>query len=250
MTVNIRRFLPFLAVGAMLLAAPSASHASLRALTEVAPLTDAKASCPGFEPKDCAIIVVRQTGFQAKVTTTRNYAVAKTNGSLVAWTVSLYAPSATDSKKLSDGYGGTPKIAVVVLEPQSGKGANYKVVQKGPLVDVSKYLGSTPTFALPEALPVKKGQVVGITVPTWAPILHLGFGPDTSWRSSRPLKETLAGDFSKQQALVGSNEKGSFKALYQRARLAYSAIMVPTPKTVATTTTKKKAPAKRSAARR
>lgn len=236
MTVTSRRFLPLFAAIAMALVAPSAASASLKALTEVAPLGDAKASCPGFEPKDCAIIVVRQTGFQAKVTTTRNYAVAKRAGSLVAWSVSLYAPSEADTKKLSDGYGGTPKIALVVLEPTTGKGkeklkVGYKVVQKGPLIDVSKYLGTTPTFALPEALPIKKGQVVGITVPTWAPILHLGFGADTSWRSSRPTKDTREGNFSAQRALVGSTEEASFSALYQRARLAYGAVMVPTPAT-------------------
>ncbi len=230
MIVTTRRLLPLLAFCAALLGAPQAANASVTALSEIAPLGDSKASCPGFEPKQCAIIVVRQTGFQAKVGTTRNFAVAKSHGSLVAWTISLFAPSAADTKKLSDGYGGTPKVAPVVLAPL-GK-SRYRVVGKGPLVDVSKYLGTTPTFALPEALTVKKGYVIGLTVPTWAPILQLGLGSDTSWRSSRPLKETVSGDFSKQRALVGDTDQGSFTALYQRARLSYSAIMVPTPKTV------------------
>lgn len=221
--VTKRRFLPFLAaVAALLGAAPAGA-----AISEISPLGENRAGCPGFAAKDCAIIVVRQTGFQAKVGPTRAFTTAKTDGRLVAWSVSLFGTSESDTKKLSDGYGGTPKIAPVVL---NGLGkSRYRVVQKGALVDVSDYLGTTPTFALEQSLPVKKGQVIGLTIPTWAPILQLGMGSDTSWRSSRPLKETVAGNFSRQRALVGETTDAGFGALYQRARLAYSAYIVPTP---------------------
>ncbi|MFT4034560.1 MAG: hypothetical protein QM679_03180 [Patulibacter sp.] len=205
------------------------------ALTEIAALGDNKPGCPGFDADNCRIVLVRQTGFQAKVGTTKSFTTAPSSGSLVAWTLPLASVSSSQVSKVNALYGGAPSVALVVLDPL-GK-SNFKVVQKGPLVDVTNYLGTSPTFALPTALPIKKGQVVGITVPTWAPVIQLGLGADTSWRSTRPLQEAMKANFSTQRALLGSNTQASFAALYQRARLAYSATFVPTP-AVATSTSK------------
>lgn len=224
--------LPFLAVAALLgLAAPASA-----AISEIAALGDNKPGCPGFDANDCRIVLVRQTGFQAKVGTTKNFTTAPADGHVVAWTLPLAAVSASQVKDVNSNYGGAPRVALVILAPL-GK-SMFKVVQKGPLLDMTKYLGTTPTFALPTALPIKKGQVIGITVPTWAPVIQLGLGADTSWRSTRPLKEAVQDKFSEQRALVGSTTTGSFAALYQRARLAYSATFVPTPTPAKSTTTK------------
>ncbi|MBJ7470189.1 MAG: hypothetical protein JHD16_02765 [Solirubrobacteraceae bacterium] len=217
------RFFPLFAVLAGL-AAPASANA---ALTEIAPLGTASAGCPGFAEQDCAVVLARQTAFQAKVGTTKAFTTVKSSGHVVAWTVSLVSVSAEGVKNVNSRYGGAPRAALVVLAPL-GK-SRYKVVEKGPLVDLTKYLGTNPTFALPTALPVKAGYVVGITVPTWAPMLQLGLGGDTSWRSSKPLKESVDKDYRPQRALVGTNAEASFGALYQRVRMAYSAVMVPTP---------------------
>lgn len=224
-----RHLLPLLA----LLAALVAPAAATAGVTELAPLGTSVAGCPGFAEKDCGIVVVRQTGFQAKVGTTKAFTTAKTSGDVVAWSISLAAVAASKVKNVNKQFGGAPRAAVVVLAPL-GK-SQFKVVQKGPLVDLTKYLGTIPTFALPTALPIKPGQVVGITIPTWAPVLQLGLGSDTSWRSSKPLKESVAKDYRPQRALVGTNADASFAALYQRARLAYSATVVPTPTPAKTT---------------
>jgi hypothetical protein len=206
------------------------------AISEIAALGENKPGCPGFDAKNCRIVLVRQTGFQAKVGTTKNFTTIPSNGHIVAWTLPLAAVSASQVEDVNSRYGGAPKVAVVVLAPQ-GKSV-YKVVQKGPLLDVTKYLGTTPTFALPTALPVKKGQVVGITVPTWAPVIQLGLGADTSWRSTRPVKDVVQENFASQRALVGSTTTGSFAALYQRARLTYSATFIPLPTPAKSSTSK------------
>lgn len=218
-----RALLP-LAASIAALSAPSASQA---AVSEIAPLGTATAGCPGFEAQECKIVVVRQTGFQAKVGTTGAFSTASSDGHVVGWTVSLAGVDASKIKTVSDSYGGAPRAALVVLAPL-GK-SRFNVVQKGPLEDLTNYLGTSPTFVLPTALPIKKGQVVGITVPTWAPMLATGLAADTSWRSSKPLKEVVADDFKTQRALVGDTTQGFFGALYQRARLAYSATVIPTP---------------------
>ncbi len=234
--MNRRLLLPLLSSIAAF-AAPSAATA---AVSEIGALGTATAGCPGFAQEDCKIVVVRQTGFQAKVGTTKAFTTVPSSGHLVAWTVSLAAVSAAKVKEVGADFGGAPRLAIVVLEPL-GK-SKFRVVEKGPLTDVTNYLGTTPTFALPTALPVKKGQVVGVTVPSWVPMLQTGLGADTSWRSSKPLKEVVAKDFRTQRALVGDTTEGFFGALYQRARLAYSAAFVPTPPM---TPTPKKTPAKK-----
>lgn len=218
-----RFLLPLFAIFAVLASPVGASAA----LTELGPLGTSTAGCPGFAADDCRVVVARQTGFQAKVGTAKSFTSSKTSGDVVAWSVSLVSVPAAKVKEVNESYGGAPRAALVVLAPL-GK-SRFRVVQKGPLVDLTKYLGTTPTFALPTALPIKSGQVVGITVPTWAPLLQLGLGGDTSWRSSKPLKESVAQDYRPQRALVGTSTDASFAALYQRARLAYSATMVPTP---------------------
>jgi hypothetical protein len=225
-TIVNKRALLALAASTAVLAAPSAASA---AVSEIAPLGTTAAGCPGFTDNECLIVVVRQTGFQAKVGTTSGFSTAPSNGTVVGWSISLAGVAADKLKNVSANYGGAPRAAVVILAPL-GK-SQFKVVQKGPLVDLTDYLGTTPTFALPTALPIKKGQVVGITVPTWAPMLATGLGADTSWRSSKPLKEVVAKEYRTQRALVGDSVQGSFAALYQRARMAYSAVFIPTPST-------------------
>lgn len=232
-----RRISPILLlIAAAILGAFSAPASA--SISEIAALGDNKPGCPGFEPLDCRIVLARQTAFQVKVGSTKSITTAPSDGHIVAWTLPLAGVSASNVTKGNSNYGGAPQASLVILAPL-GK-STFKVVQKGPMVDVTKYLGTTPTFALPKALPIKKGQVIGLTVPTWAPVIQLGLTSDTSWRSSRPMKEAVAGDFSKQRALVGAATQAPFTALFQRARLTYSATFVPTPTPAKTSTSKTK----------
>ena len=75
--------------------------------------------------------------------------------------------------------------------------------------------------------PVKKGQLLALSVPTWAPALQVNLGGDTSWRSSR--ERGSCNDTADQSALVGSRESAQFYCLYRTARLTYSATLVSTP---------------------
>lgn len=197
------------------------------AILELGPLGTATPGCPGFTPANCRIGVVKQTGFQAKVGTTKNFSTANANGYIVAWTIPLPALTTTQVREASKTRGGAPRAQIVVLAPLGS--SKFKVVGRSPMVDLSRYMGTSPTFALAKALPIKKGQVVGITVPSWAPSLQLGVGSDTSWRSTRPLKEAAADNFTTQRALVGETTTGTFTALYQRARLVYSTTFIPNP---------------------
>ena len=82
-------------------------------------------------------------------------------------------------------------------------------------------------FPLAKSIPVKKGWVVALTVPTWAPALAVGLGADTSWRASRG-KGTCE-DTSTNTVQTQPNQLAQYYCLYRTARLAYSATLVTAP---------------------
>ena len=80
------------------------------------------------------------------------------------------------------------------------------------------------TYPLARTLPIRKGQYVALTVPTWAPVMQLALGSDTSWRSSRPA--TSCTDLTAQFALLGKRTMALFRCLYRNVRLTYSATFI------------------------
>ncbi len=53
-----------------------------------------------------------------------------------------------------------------------------RVTAASPLQTLTPYFGQTVQFPLTTSLEVKKGDIVALTVPTWAPALALGLGKD------------------------------------------------------------------------
>jgi hypothetical protein len=94
-------------------------------------------------------------------------------------------------------------------------------------VKLQPYFGKTAQFPLETTIPVKKGYIVALTVPSWAPALALGFGDDTSWRASRPKAGCTTTGTQTTQTAVGSAVQ--YYCLYQTARLTYSATLISTP---------------------
>lgn len=210
-----RLFLLALAASLALPAAASAKIAEMGALPE-----GARGSCPG----NCQA-VSRTTGYQAKVGPERNLYRASANGRIVAWTIALGKPGPKQVAYFSEHLGAVSQAAVVVLAP--GKKLAHRVVAKAPLQTLTDYFGTTVQFPLARSLPIKKGQYVALSVPTWAPALQIGLGGDTSWRSSRGAANCAATD--RQSALLGRRTTGSFRCLYRTARLTFSATFIDTP---------------------
>ncbi len=206
------------ALGLLMVAAAPAGAA----VTELGEMTeDMRGSCP----KSCQA-VSRTTGYQAKVGPERSLYKAPSDGRIVAWTLALGKPGPKQTAFFTQRLGGEARAAVVVLAP--GKQLSHTVVAKSRLISLTPFFGQTVQFPLEETLPIKKGQFVALTVPTWAPLLQIGLGGDTSWRSSRGMKTCT--DTATQSALVGSRSVGQFGCLYRTARLTYSATFISTPK--------------------
>ena len=92
---------------------------------------------------------------------------------------------------------------------------------------LTPYFGTTVQFPLDKTIPVKKGWLVALTVPTWAPALAVGLGADTSWRASRG-KGTCP-DTQTQTAQTQPNQLAQYYCLYRTARLTYSATLITNP---------------------
>lgn len=221
-----------LAAAALILSVALPAGASAK-ITEMGALADGvRGSCPGDARDDSCQALTRATAYQAKVGPDRTLYQAPADGRIVAWTVALGKPGPKQSAYFEERYGGIAQATVVVLD--DGKKLSRTVTAKAPLEKLTDYFGQVVQFPLDQALPIKKGQYVGITVPTWAPVLQLYLGSDTSWRSSR--SQTGCTDYTTQFGLLGKRTSAFFRCLYRTARITYSATFIPTP--VAPTTTK------------
>jgi hypothetical protein len=219
---NMTRFrvLPSSAVlaGIAALALPAAAPA---AITELGQLPD---GVLGVCPLNCQA-VSRTTGYQAKVGPDRALYRAPADGRIVAWSIALGNPGPKQTAFFAERLGGESQAAVVVLGTEAK--LVRRVVAKGPLQRLTDFFGQVAQFPLERTLPIKKGQYVGLSVPSWAPALQLALGSDTSWRASRP--KDSCNDTSTQFALVGERRAVPFGCLYKTARLTYSATFIPTP---------------------
>jgi hypothetical protein len=200
------------------LAVPGAASAKI---TEIGALPG---GVRGGCPENCQA-VSRTTGYQAKVGPDRALYQAPADGRIVAWTIALGKPGPKQTAFFTERLGGESQAALVILAPD--KKLARQVVAKAPLQTLTDYFGTIVQFPLDRSLPVKKGQYIGLTVPSWAPALQIGLGSDTSWRASRPADSCVAGPA--QTALVGTRASARFACLFRTARLTYSATFISTP---------------------
>ncbi len=218
-----RKILAALPLGAILtLVAPAISLATLSEVGVIPATTPPTTpSCP-----TSCLAVTRTTGFQVKVGKTRNLGTVPREGTVVAWTISLGKPNATQIKYFNSNEGGAASAALAVLRPVPKPNLAYKLVAQSPTVQLQKYFGKTVQFPLASTLPVKKGDVLALAVPTWAPALALGFTSETSWRASRLRSQCTNTSVQSMQQLGGSVQ---YYCLYREARLTYSATLISTP---------------------
>jgi hypothetical protein len=219
-----RTSLAVIASAALVLALPAIAPATLAEVGVIGATTPVTVpSCPGTP----CLAVSRTTGFQVKVATANNLVSAPRAGTVVAWTITLGNPNAAQIKFFDANEGGPSEAGIAILAPQKKPNLTYKLVAQSPLVKLQPYFGKTAQFPLETTIPVKKGYIVALTVPSWAPALALGFAANTSWRASRPKAGCTSTSSQTTQTAIGSAVQ--YYCLYQTARLTYSATLISTP---------------------
>jgi hypothetical protein len=194
------------------------------------------AACP-----DTCQAIGQVSGFQTQQGTRQLPYRLRSNGKVVAFTVKLGKPNASQVQFFNKLFGGPPQIRLTVLQPvvvpkgQPKQPNKYVLVAESPLYTLSNYFGSEPSFALPKPLIIKPGYIVGITVPTWAPAFAVNLGNDMQWRSSRDAKSCDNVQQDASQDVIGSSR--TYGCVYKTARLLYTVTYVADPLPTSTTPT-------------
>lgn len=220
----------------------SAGSAPLRMLTLGLTPAPPKPSCPGKvvngQPVDPCFVEGHVTGFQTAAEGIAKPYEAPFEGKLVAWSVTLSKPSTkvtattqNEVEAFNQLLGEPSEARISILRPiKESKPPEYKLVRQSPVVTLNRYFGQTPVFVLDQPLTVLKGQIVALTIPTWAPMFAVELSPEDKWRGSRaPEHCTEKEDIQngKPQETIGST--AVYGCAYSDARLLYTATLVQKP---------------------
>jgi hypothetical protein len=197
-------------------------------------------SCPkGVTPAQCFIILTRTTAVQAISDGVTYPTTVKQNGWLVAFTVGLSALSSNATTEikylhlLDQAYGGTPQLVVTVLKP--GPKHQFTVAAQSGDFHLIPFLGQVlqqpfslpPSFTSFTALPVARGDVIALTIPTWAPVLSYNLSTTKfAYRQSRKANCKNAAGTETAQQTIGANTR--YLCNYTGTRVEYSATEIVT----------------------
>jgi len=225
-----------LAVGALLLAGLSA----LLLARDADPAGAAKAKVLGNTkrtpnascPNSCTAIG-SVTGFQTIADGKKQPFKAREDGHIVAWSVDLGKPDKDQKKFFGDlfgdnEFGDKSSARLAVLKPQ-GK-SMFKLKSQTPAVQTSSESGGQPVYTINNPLRVKKGDIVGLTVPTWSANFAAGLSRnDNSWRASRSPKKCSdkLSDVKASQPAEEIGKSRRFGCEFRGSRVLYWAYVVP-----------------------
>jgi hypothetical protein len=211
------------AAGALFAPGASARIIELGSQADEAPL-----NCPGTQESQC-VAAVKMTGYQGRASGgPKNPYYIRRDGHLIAFTVRLSKPSAEETKFFADNYGSpsTARISVLRRGTTRKTRLDHRLINQSDTFELDRYFGSRPTFVFDRPIPVKKGNWIAITVPTWAPLLSTNLARTNWWRSSR-AKGTCDDFGLRQFAMEDLREVNKFGCTYSGARLLYTVTYVP-----------------------
>jgi hypothetical protein len=178
-------------------------------------------------PSNCRVIT-RVTGFQ---TLAENGEGERKNlplrvpfdGVLTSWTISLAFPTNQQRAFFNRGWGSPAKARIGVLRrvPDT-QPPRYRLIRQTPPRSLTGWFGRTPRFPVRPAIPVRRGQIIALTVPTWAPALAIDIPKRNRWRASRNRGRCLEPADLRRGRPHQVRGGRVYGCLYERARLLYS----------------------------
>jgi hypothetical protein len=216
MPLRLRTIVAGAALAVLVCAAP----ASARIIEVGSSSPEATPTCPSSP----CLAVSRTTGYQAKVVDSRSVYIVPADGRIVAWTISLGNPNQRQIDFFDSNYG-EASAGITVL--RRGKRLFHRVMGQSGVQKIEPYFGQKVQFPLESSIPVKKGYVVALTVPTWAPALTQLLDNGSAWRASRAKGKCDNTDA--QTAQTRLKQRTQYRCLY-RAQLTYSATVITSPK--------------------
>jgi hypothetical protein len=193
-------------------------------------------TCPtGTTDNQCNIVLDEVTAVESIRDGVDYPTTVKKAGEIVAFTLGISAISSnkatfnTDYNYLTSSFGGPPEAQLTVLRPVGPHG-NFRWIvaaQSLPL-ELQPYLGQVAQFPLIQPLPVVPGEVLGVTIPTWAPVLSIDLTKsEFAYRQSRSAKCDTTGALALAQLTIG--DQSGYSCHYPGTRIEYSATEVTSP---------------------
>jgi hypothetical protein len=166
------------------------------------------------------------TGFQVSTGQSTLPFRVKRDGKVKAWTLTLAQPTNRQRSFFNGFFGTPPEARLAILRRVPGTSPpRYNLRRQGSIHVLTPYLGQTVRFGA--SLKVLEGDIVALTIPTWAPAFAQDLPAQNAWRASRLPGEctnTTAVRQGQPQQQVG--ERATYGCSYRTARLLYTAIVV------------------------
>ena len=166
------------------------------------------------------------TGFQVNNGQSVNPFLVRHAGTIKEWTLTLAQPTSSQRSFFNGFFGTPPEARLAILRRVPGTNPpRYTLRAKGAIKVLSPYLGQTVKFS--SNLEVEKNDIVGITVPTWAPTFAQGLPANNIWRASRePGTCTNSTDIRQGEPQEQIGRRATYGCKYTTARLLYTATLV------------------------
>jgi hypothetical protein len=179
-------------------------------------------SCPNLPCQAVGSV----TGFQVSNGQTQNPFLVKTDGKITSWTLTLAQPTNSQRSFFNGFFGTPPEARLAILRRVPGTNPpRYNLRRQGAVKVLSPYLGQTVKFG--SSLKVEKNDIIGITVPTWAPVFSQELAANNVWRASRePGACTNSTDIRQGQPQETVGKRATYGCKYSTARLLYTATLV------------------------
>lgn len=179
-------------------------------------------SCPGLPCQAIGSV----TGFQVSNGQTRSPFIVPHDGTIKSWTLTLAQPT-NKQRSFFNGFFGTPpeaRLAILRRVPDTNP-PRYTLRAQGSTKVLTPYLGQTVKFGA--SLRVEKGDIVAITVLTWAPAFAQNQPSTNVWRASREAgKCTNSTDIRQGEPQQTVGRRATYGCRYSTARLLYTATLV------------------------
>ena len=182
-------------------------------------------SCPENPCRGIASV----TGFQVSNDNTSLPFRAPFDGTVRSWTITLSQPTDSQRAFFNNTFGRPPEAHLAVLKrvPRTHP-PKYRLRNQSAIRVLSPYLGRTPKFKLGKPLTVRKGDIVALSVPTWAPAFAFNLDAKNVWLSSRARGRCGPNASLKGRPQQKVNSKRVYGCRYTTARLLYTATVVKT----------------------
>lgn len=166
------------------------------------------------------------TGFQVNNGQTRMPFLVPHDGTIRAWTLTLAQPTNSQRAFFNGFFGTPPQARLAILRRVPGTNPpRYSLRRQSEVQILSPYLGQTVRFG--SNLKVEKEDIVGLTVPTWAPAFAQDLSADNVWRASRaPGACKNATDIRQGEPQEKPGKRATYGCKYTTARLLYTATLV------------------------